>query len=113
MFVGFSDSLSGVDARFIDWSRAGNVLAFRIYAGGSLYQLWTMDVDDPATTLAPLGIEGHSPSWSPDDAAIVFSDFTGPGGWGRILILDLATAQVTTLASRKRLSYGLPCWRPF
>jgi hypothetical protein len=90
------------------WSNSGDTIAF---AGGGW--LWTVDADDPESTLINLGVGGRWPAWSPDDSAVLYHAFVSPGNTSKIRLLNLITGEATTLAGDKKVHYRLPHWRPF
>ncbi|MBI3950578.1 MAG: PD40 domain-containing protein [Acidobacteria bacterium] len=95
------------EIREMDWSREGSTLAI---SADEVIQGQFLDVDiytvDVATGSSSLLIDnGDNPSWSPDDAKLVFSN-GGRVGSGGVRIINLETGVVTKLASG-----ASPDWR--
>ena len=77
----------------LDWQRGGNVLAFRTrqFTGRHHSTAWINTIDAVTGEWAVI-VEGESPSWSPDDSELLFSDsrdklvkWAYPDGPGEIL----------------------------
>lgn len=87
-------------ANDLDWARTCDMLAFGMYVGDVMY-VCTFDMASGAISVIT---PGSGPSWSPDDAYLVFMD---PGG--KLAKVELATGAVS--ASRQVGRW--PDWRRF
>jgi hypothetical protein len=63
---------------YLDWQRGGNVLAFqtRGFTGPHQSTTWLNSIDAVSGEWALIA-EGESPSWSPDDSELLFTDSSG------------------------------------
>lgn len=84
----------------VDWSRTGNILT--LWSRGPVVErsIYLLDLDDSSPTLEYL-MDGHSPSWSPDDSQLVFGKpvykRNGLRRGTDIWVYDFATEQDTKL----------------
>ncbi|MCK4457003.1 MAG: PD40 domain-containing protein [Thermoplasmata archaeon] len=83
----------GLRIRYLDWARTKDVLAYST----TLYMspgenVYTLDLSQGSSPI--LVTEGRSPSWSPDDAKLVF-DVKGD-----VMTIDLTSGETQTLAKR-------------
>jgi hypothetical protein len=94
----------GVGHEELQWSNHDSRIAFRHSSTATIY---TIDVDQGASSLAAVIAGGFRPDWSPNDAEIVY------GIDGTIRSVDLSSGQSVLLASDSRKRFINPAWRPF
>jgi hypothetical protein len=88
-----------------EWSRNDSRLAFRFQTDGLIY---TVDaaIGSGSMQALPGPVSGWYPSWSPDDAFIVYSTNDG-----KIRRVEVATGVQTILASDRKKTFKMPDWR--
>ena len=86
----------------LDWGRTGDMLAFSSFTGNQNTDgVYTLEI---ATEILTRVADGRRPTWSPDDAEILFGNPSG-----KLSKVNLATGNVTNLG----IKGGAPDWRRF
>ncbi len=79
----------------LEWSRNGDKLAFEGATSPDQGGIYILDISTDTYTLV-VSIHSHSPSWSPDDAKLVFDQREKSGN--KVKSIDLVSGDVDTLS---------------
>ena len=113
----FTDATLGLtDVTFLDWARTQDAIACAASDSSSgKRDIWVIDLGDasnPSNVTTSTDVDEKWPSWSPDDAQIVYSRY-GKGKKDKGIFVRNAdgSGTATGLATGGGEHYRRPCWR--